>query len=194
MKKIKQLSVFAFAVILMSACQSNGTENSETQKISGEKLLSETSERSMTINFNTVESVKLFNAAAIDVNSVEQIIIKGRESRSQQDREEVVSLMRNFRLAENKNSKLDLELSMSDEPVENGIFLFSVETPKNQSLSLQMYDEEGFEMAASNKIDLKEGKNFKALNVKSLEEGQYLFILKDDAGNELMRKVVIEQQ
>jgi hypothetical protein len=57
-----------------------------------------------------------------------------------------------------------------------------------------MYDEEGFEMAASNKIDLKEGKNFKALNVKSLEEGQYLFILKDDAGNELMRKVVIEQQ
>jgi hypothetical protein len=130
MKKIKQLSVFAFAVILMSACQSNGTENSESQKISGEKLLSETTERSMTINFNTVESVKLFNAAAIDVNSVEQIIIKGRESRSQQDREEVLSLMRNFRTAENTKSKLDLELSMSDEPVENGIFLFSVETPK----------------------------------------------------------------
>jgi len=184
--------ILGLSFFALLSCQPNNPQTEE--KISGKDLLAESSDRSMAINFNSVEAVETFDASTIDRNKVESIVIQGKESLSQNDREEVVNLMRDFMAAENQAAQLEVTLLMSDEPVENGVFVFSIETPKKQALSLQMYDEEGFEMAANNKLDLKAGKNYKALNVKSLEEGAYLFLLKDDSGKELMRKIVIEHQ
>ena len=184
------LTIAAFAGMFV-ACESSPTP---PEKISGEKILTSIGERSITFNIGELDGIEKFNPKDIDLSDIESIQLKSRESLSQKDREDVSTIMREFMNAENNAAELDVELLMSEEPVEDGVFVFSIETPKAQNLAVQMYDEEGFEMAANNKIALHEGTNFKALNVKSLENGQYIFLLKDDFGREIMRKLTVEHQ
>jgi hypothetical protein len=93
--------------------------------------------------------------------------------------------------AEKEAQLLEVNFTMSDEPVENGMFVFGIETQDAKNLTLEMHDEEGFAMVANNKFDVTEGNNYKALNVKSLEAGSYNFRLKDDSGKELNRVVTV---
>lgn len=93
--------------------------------------------------------------------------------------------------AEKEAQLLDVNFTMSDEPVENGMFIFGIETEDAKDLTLEMHDEEGFAMVANNKFGVTEGNNYKALNVESLEAGSYNFRLKDDAGKELNRVVTV---
>lgn len=97
-----------------------------------------------------------------------------------------------FMSADKEAQLLDVNFTMSDEPVENGMFIFGIETEDAKSLNIEMYDEEGYAMVANNKFDITQGNNYKALNVKSLDNGSYTFRLKDDAGKELNRTVTVK--
>jgi hypothetical protein len=55
-----------------------------------------------------------------------------------------------------------------------------------------MYDEEGFSLAANNKVNLNAGNNYKALNVKDLSTGEYMLRLRDAEGKELKRAIKIQ--
>lgn len=101
------------------------------------------------------------------------------------------NLQQNLLAAEKEAQLLEVEFSASDEPVENGMFIFSIDTENEQDLTMEMYDEEGFEMAANNTISLNSGNNYKALNVEALNSGTYLFRLKNDEGRELSRKIEV---
>ena len=106
----------------------------------------------------------------------------------------VTSIFNSLMAAENTANALEVEFTMSDTPVENGSFIFGIETANAQDLTLMMYDEEGFGMVANNKFAVKEGNNYKALNVTSLEPGAYVFKLRNDAeGKELVRRVEITE-
>ena len=96
--------------------------------------------------------------------------------------------------AEKEAQLLDVNFTMSDEPVENGVFIFGIETENAKDLTVEMFDEEGFGMVANNKFDINEGSNYKALNVNSMESGDYIFRLKDDQGRELERSVTIDHK
>ena len=96
------------------------------------------------------------------------------EKAEQQNDEAVTSIMRALVGAENKAQLLDVNFTMSDEPVSD-MFVFGIETEDEKELTFEMYDEEGFEMAANNTISVTQGNNYRALNVKSLEEGNYFF-------------------
>ena len=111
-----------------------------------------------------------------------------------QDDEAIKSVMRSLMGAENIAQQLDVKFHMNDEPVEEGLFVFGIEAEEEKSLTMEMFDEEGFEMAANNIININQGNNYKALNVKSLEDGKYFFKLKDDAGKELVREVTISHK
>ena len=111
-----------------------------------------------------------------------------------QDDDAIKGIMRSLMGAENEAQLLDVKFHMSEEPVEEGLFVFGIESEEQKSLTMEMYDEEGFEMAANNKISITEGNNYKALNVTTLEDGKYFFKLKDDAGKELVREVVIARK
>lgn len=189
MNKITKFATFAAFAVLFVACQNNSPA---PEKISGEALISTINERNMTVNFNQLEGIDLFDASTLKGTEIENIQLKSRESLSQRDREDVSTIMREFMSAEKVNAELDVQLLMSDAPVEDGVFVFSIETTEKQNLAIEMYDEEGFEMAANNRISLHEGINYKALNVKSLESGQYMFLLKDDLGRELIRKITVK--
>ena len=57
-----------------------------------------------------------------------------------------------------------------------------------------MYDEEGFDMVAYNKLQLNSGNNYKVLNVNEFENGTYLFKLTDDSGKEMIRRVAVDKK
>lgn len=106
----------------------------------------------------------------------------------------VYSVFNSLLAAENKASQLQVEFSMSDEPVDNGVFIFSIGSEAEQNLTFEMYDEEGFEMQAQNSFQINAGNNYKALNVSGFEEGSYLFRLKnEEEGKELVRKIQIKE-
>lgn len=96
--------------------------------------------------------------------------------------------------AENGKSQLDVQLLLSEETVKDGMFLFSIRSEEPQDLVFTMYDEEGFQTVANNSFNINEGENYKALNVESLENGQYLFKIRNDkTQKELIRRVSIDK-
>lgn len=104
----------------------------------------------------------------------------------------VTSIFNALIAAESPASQLDVKFSVSDKPVDNGKLIFTLETPTAQDLTLTMYDEEDFAMVANNKVALNEGNNYRALNVSSLEPGEYIFKLTDDkTSKELVRRIKI---
>lgn len=107
----------------------------------------------------------------------------------------VTSIFNALIAAESPASQLDVKFYVSEEPVDNGRLIFTLETPKSQELTLTMYDEEDFAVVASNTVQLLEGNNYKALNVTSLEPGEYIFKLEDEnTSKELVRRIVIAEQ
>lgn len=109
-----------------------------------------------------------------------------------EDAQAVSDINAAFMSADKEAQLLDVEFTMSDEPVENGMFIFGIETDDAKSLQIEMFDEEGYAMVANNKFDITQGNNYKALNVKSLDNGSYTFRLKDDMGKELSRTVNVK--
>ena len=86
---------------------------------------------------------------------------------------------------------LDVNFIVSDELVENGFFIFGIETGNAIDLTFEIFDQEGNGMVTKNKFAINEGSNYKALNVASMESGDYVFRLKDAQGRVLERTVKI---
>lgn len=146
------------------------------------------------IKLESTRGVETFNFMGSQVSvSKEDFINVTMSENANQDEDVVNSLVNTLMGAENKNQMLDVNFTMSDEPVSD-VFVFGVETESEKELTFEMFDEEGFEMSANNTIYVNKGDNYKALNVKSLDEGTYLFRLKDESGKELTRQVVIERE
>lgn len=106
----------------------------------------------------------------------------------------VMDIRRALMATSNEAALLDVEFTMSDEPVDNGILMFAIESKNAKELTIEMYDEEGFGMVANNNFDVTEGNNYKALNVNTMENGTYVFRLKDAEGKELVREVQVANQ
>jgi uncharacterized glyoxalase superfamily protein PhnB len=109
-----------------------------------------------------------------------------------QNDDAVTRIMRALLEIENSTLMLDVAFSMSDEPVSK-MFVFGIETEQDKTLSLNMYDEEGFEIASDLKFSISAGNNYRALDVSELENGVYFFILKDQDGKELVRQLRIKR-
>lgn len=138
------------------------------------------------------QAVDRFSLADIDVNlDAMETVAMQQMNQEDADAQDIMNINSAFMAAEKEAQLLEVKFSMSDEPVENGMFVFSIESPNGKSLTLEMYDEEGYEKVANNNFDVTEGNNYKALNVNSMAEGDYLFRLKDDEGKELVRTVNI---
>jgi len=130
----------------------------------------------------------------MDLLSEEIIAAKSEASANVEATELVTSIFNTLLAAESTVNQLDVEFSMSDAPVENGSFIFGIESERNQDLTMMMYDEEGFSMVANNQFEITEGSNYKALNVQSLEPGAYIFKLRNEKdGRELIRRVEIAE-
>jgi len=128
---------------------------------------------------------KTITIEATDFITMEQL------SAEDADAQAVMNINQALMGAEKEAQLLDVNFTMSDEPVANGMFIFGIETENAKNLTLEMFDEEGYAMVANNKFDVNEGNNYKALNVNTMENGTYTFRLKDEAGKELNREVTV---
>lgn len=117
---------------------------------------------------------------------------KSEASANVEATELVTSIFNALIAAENSQNQLEVEFSMSEEPVNNGTFIFGIKSTDKQDLTLMMYDEEGFGMVANNNFAVQEGSNYKALNVSGLQPGGYIFKLRNEKeGKELVKRVEI---
>jgi len=176
MKKYGNLFVLGLLVILFTASCSSETitiENPDSTRAGqAERMQVNFQGQSVTIEASDFITMQQMNAEDADAQAVMNInqALMGADKEAQ---------------------LLDVNFTMSDEPVENGMFIFGIETENAKNLTLEMFDEEGYAMVANNKFDVNEGNNYKALNVNTMENGTYTFRLKDDSGKELNREVTV---
>lgn len=132
------------------------------------------------------QDMEVFSNTAIEAKSENFANVEAAEL--------VTSIFNALIAAESPASQLDVKFFVADAPVENGRLLFNLQTTKLQDLTLTMYDEEDFAQVANNKLKLSEGNNYKALNVSSLEPGDYILRLTDENNSkELVRRVEIAE-
>lgn len=187
MKNISQLLTLVAIVLFAVSCD-NANQNGSTTIASPDKI-DLNSHRGAKESHQAVDR---FSLADIDVNlDAMETVAMQQMNQENEDAQDLMDMNAAFMSAEKEAQLLEVRFSMSDEPVENGMFIFSIESPDGKNLTLEMYDEEGYDKVANNKFVVTEGNNYKALNVNSMDEGDYLFRLKDDEGRELVRTVNI---
>ncbi|MFT5646187.1 MAG: hypothetical protein ACI976_000865 [Aureispira sp.] len=188
MKNMSKLLTLVVVVLFAISCD-NANQNSATAVVNPDKI-DLNSHRGAKESHQAVDR---FSLADIDVNldAMETVAMQKMLQQEGEDAQDLLNMNATFMAAEKETQLLEVKFSMSDEPVENGMFVFSIESAEGKSLTLEMYDEEGYAKVANNKFDVTEGNNYKALNVNSMSEGDYLFRLKDDQGKELVRTVNI---
>jgi len=133
-----------------------------------------------------------FNGKKIVLSAADIVMIRQMNDSENDEAQELLELRQTFMGADKEAQLLDVNFVMSEEPVENGIFIFGIETTNDKDLVIEMFDEEGFGMVANNSINISEGNNYKALNLNAIEDGEYVFRLKDEQGKELERIVVVQ--
>lgn len=187
MKNMSKLLTLVAVVLFAVSCD-NANQTQSTTVASPDKI-DLNSHRGAKV---THQAVDRFSLADIDVNlDAMETVAMQQMNQDDADAADIMNINSTLMAAEKEAQLLEVKFSMSDEPVENGMFIFSIESPDGKNLTLEMYDEEGYDKVANNKFDVTEGNNYKALNVNSMEEGDYLFRLKDDEGRELVRTVNI---
>jgi len=114
-------------------------------------------------------------------------------SEENSDAQAIMNLNRALMGAEREALLLDVNFLMSDEPLKISLFVFGIETENSKNLTLEMFDEEGYVMVVSCSFDIKSGSNFNVVDLKNLDNGTYVFRLKDASGKELNRLLTIEK-
>lgn len=195
MKNTIKLLAIGFLATSLWSCGSNNAPTTAVAP-SGEALLQNKSNRGkQKIDLGKLSQVARFSAAdlKLDPATLETIRISGERQQQSEDAAQIISIFNNMQAAESQATALDLNFSMSDEPIGDGLFVFTINSEEKQKLMFEMYDEEGFELSANNALQLNQGVNYKAINVSGLNSGNYVFKLKNDEG-EFARKVSIVQK
>jgi hypothetical protein len=109
------------------------------------------------------------------------------------DKQVVATIYTTLMAAEKVAKILDIEMVASDDPVQDDVFVFALKSEEQKDLTMKMFDEEGYELAAHRVMEVTEGSNYRALNVESLEDGTYMFQITDETGAELNKKVTIKR-
>lgn len=210
--QLLKLSIFCLTFFALFSCN----QECDCEKRS---KITDASTRAVDLDINKTFRERLVSSVSTQVNSIENLprfkfsmdmlpkgiepkdldiltkditALKSEISANVEATELVTSIFNALIAAENSANHLDLEFTMSEEPIDNGSFIFGINTNDAQDLTLMMYDEEGFGMVANNEFSVEEGNNYKALNVSALEAGSYIFKLRNEkAGKELVRRVEI---
>lgn len=195
MKNVSQILTLAILFTLAISCGSNNNEEKAATVAQQEKKLDINASRGYQ---GGQQAIARFSLEGLNINVEEldllQLQTAAAAEAAEEDAMKLARVNEALITTDKEAQVLDVNFSMSDEPVENGMFVFSIESPDNKSIILEMFDEESYRAAANTSFLVNEGNNYKALNVNTLESGDYLFRLKDDQGRELARTVSIDHK
>jgi len=110
------------------------------------------------------------------------------------DDQQVIATIHTTLMAAEKVAKvLDIEMIAEDE-VNDDVFVFSLKSEEQRKLTMKLFDEEGYKTAAHRVLQVEDGNNYNALNVQSLEDGTYKFVIEDEFGASKTQTVVINKE
>jgi len=110
-----------------------------------------------------------------------------------EDDQQVIETIYTTLMAAEKVAKvLEIEMVAQDE-VNEDVFVFSLKSAEQKNLTMKMFDEEGYELAAHRELKVEDGNNYRALNVESMEDGTYMFQLTDEKGAEMKKQITIKK-
>ena len=135
--------------------------------------------------FNTAS----FAAPAQEDKMVAVILLMDNDD----DKKVVATIYTTLMAAEKVAKLMDVEMIASDDPVQDDVFVFALKSEEQKDLTMKMFDEEGYELAAHRVMEVTEGSNYRALNVESLDDGTYMFEVTDESGASLRKQVKIER-
>jgi hypothetical protein len=131
-------------------------------------------------------------AFSFDAPELEKKIIIILAMDNGDDQEILTAIYTTLMSAEKVAKMLNVEL-IAESEVNDDLFVFSLKSEDQKALTMKMYDEEGFELAANRILKIESGNNYNALNVKTLAEGTYKFQLTDENGAEKTQTVTINR-
>ena len=185
MKKILSFAaLFVFLFAAFTSCSSD-----KAQQIGGASADVMKSQTRASLKKAATFSAALSN---VDLATVQQIAVAKKQQNQAADAALMSNIFNQLQAAENKAQALtSVKFTVSDAPVEDGIFLFALESQVDQNLTFEMFDQEGYQMAANNTLTLSTGNNYKAINVKDINNGEYVVRIKDGENRELVQRVTI---
>ena len=138
--------------------------------------------------------VLAFNASAFAAPAQEDKMVAVVLLMDNGDDKEVVATIYTSLMAAEKVAKvLNIEMVSEDE-VNDDVFVFSLKSEEQKNLTMKMFDEEGYELSANRVLNVENGNNYNALNVQSLEDGTYKFQLTDESGAEMTKTVILNRK
>jgi hypothetical protein len=190
MKQIISTLLSISAIFFVTSCGESPSDNAATIVD-----INTTETRAGEVGDQVAEATQAFeiNGKSFTVNVADIMTAVANENANQAS-EDAMNIVNSLMGADKEAQVLEVTFLMSDKPVDNGIFVFGIETENPKSLTMQMFDEEGFGMVANNEFDITGGNNFKALNVTALNSGNYIFRLKDADGKELQKTVTVSNE
>jgi hypothetical protein len=91
------------------------------------------------------------------------------------DKKVIDTIFTTLMAAEKVAKALDIEMSVSDAPIADDVFIFALNSPEQKELTMKMFDEEGYELLSHRVLN----SSYKPLDVESLKDGTYIFEVKD---------------
>lgn len=108
------------------------------------------------------------------------------------DQQIVATIYTSLMAAEKVAKVLDIEMIAEDE-VNDDVFVFSLKSEEQRKLTMKLFDEEGYKTAAHRVLQVEDGNNYNALNVSTLQDGTYQFVIEDEFGASTKKTVVINK-
>jgi hypothetical protein len=93
-----------------------------------------------------------------------------------------------------KASLENILLHFNESEIEDDLMVFGLESDLNKNLSLELIAENAQSYKADKVVSIPAKLVFKAVKLNKLKAGKYYFILRDDTGNELVRKIKISHR
>ncbi len=125
---------------------------------------------------------------------VEAKLVCRASAPTKQEEEDVLMNIHKILLeAEKEALILPIRFYMVDDPVTDGIFIFGLEAIEAETLTLELYEEEGFVMVLNCAFEVEVGSSYKVLDLGALESGNYIFRLKNKQQAELNRIITVEK-
>ena len=85
---------------------------------------------------------------------------------------------------------LNAEVTVSDDPIFDDVFVFSLKSKEQEDYAIKLFDEEGAEVGHNGFI-AEDGNNYKRVNVQSLKDGSYNFVITDKEGREYNKTITV---
>jgi ATPase subunit of ABC transporter with duplicated ATPase domains len=104
------------------------------------------------------------------------------------DQKTVTTIFTTLMSAQKVAKMLNVEVNITNDVVNDDIFIFSLKSKAQEEYAMKLFDEEGYEMG-DNAFTVVEGSNYKTVNVRSLPDGTYTFKLFDKAGGEYSKEI-----